>query len=183
MISNIPEVAQKVTEHEEVFYQSAEFWVGFAFVLVCILLFSPLAKAISQMTTSRITRIKDELRKAEDLKLEAQKLYADYERKYAQTDSEVAQIISEQENIISENKDRKTHELNQMLKQKQIEADARIELVFNQINSEIKTKVSQRTMEILHTVIKKDLTLKDHERLINASIDNLKTINLGKNNG
>lgn len=176
----MPEVAKTVTEHEEVFYQSTEFWVGVAFVLVCVFLFSPLVKAIGQMTSKRISRIKDELRKAEDLKLEAQKLYADYERKFAQTDNEVAQIISEQEDIIAENKDRKTHELNQMLKQKQAEAEAKIELAFNQINSEIKTKVSQRTMEILHTVFKEKLTSKDYEKLIDTSIDNLKTLNLGK---
>lgn len=180
MVSNIPEVAKTVIEHEEVFYQSAEFWVGAAFVLVCVVLFSPLIKVIGQLTSKRITRIKDELRKAEDLKLEAQKLYADYERKFAQTDNEVAQIVSEQEAVIAENKDRKTHELNQMLNQKQAEAEARIELALNQINSEIKTKVSQRTMEILHAVIKEKLTSKDYEKLVDASIDNLKTLNLGK---
>lgn len=180
MVSNIPEIAKTVTAHEEAFYQSAEFWVGAAFVLVCVALFSPIVKVIGQMTAKRITRIKDELKKAEDLKLEAQKLYADYERKFAQTDDEVAQIVTEQENIISENKDLRTRELNQMLKQKQAEAEARMELAFNQINTEIKTKVSQKTMEILYTVIKENLTPKNHEKLIDASIDNLKKLNMGK---
>ena len=89
---NITELSTHAIEHHEVFYKSAEFWVGASFVLVVALLYKPLISVIKSAIFSRIERIKNELQEAEELKLKAQELYAKYERNLLNIDDEIAHI-------------------------------------------------------------------------------------------
>ncbi len=162
--------------HEELFYQSAEFWVAIAFVLIVIMLIKPIVRVFSGLITKRISRIKTELEEAENLKLEAQKLYADYERKLAETDKEIAQIISERENIINETREKKIAELNIFLQRKQNEANSKIEQEFEQASKELNALISKRTIEILKQTISLKLTKTDYSHLIDSSINNIKNI-------
>ncbi len=172
--TNIAEItANELNGHEEVFYQSAEFWVGVAFVLVVGALFSPIFKVIKSQAEKRIARIKTELQEAEDLKLDAQKLYAEYERKLLNTDNEVAAIVAEENSAITEVKERRLHDLNILLNQKQREADAKIEIAFERANNEINMLVSQKTMDILQNVITQKLTRENQAKLIDNAIKNI----------
>lgn len=162
---------------EEIFYQSAEFWVGMAFILVMGALFFPLVKVTKSLIEKRINRIKNELQEAETLKIDAQKLYAEYERKLINCDAEVATIISQEEAVITEEKQRREAELCRLLKQKQNEADSKMEIASEKINAELKKEISDRTMEILQSVIKKNLTKNDYNSLIEKSINNIKNMN------
>lgn len=173
---------QEISEHQtiqeiptEAFYQSGEFWVAIAFVLVMSALLKPLLKAGKNLITKRIIRIKRELQEAESLKLEAQKLYADYERKFLNTDKEVADIIKEQENVIEETKEKKIRELNLYLQRKSNEVDNRIEREFEQVGQEINNLISNRTEEILTSVISSKLTKSDYNHLIEKSINQIKS--------
>lgn len=172
------EISEQLTSPEiptEAFYQSGEFWVAIAFVLVMSFLLKPLLKAGKNLITKRIIRIKRELQDAESLKLEAQKLYAEYERKFLNTDKEVADIIKEQENVIEETKEKKIRELNSYLQRKSNEVDNRIEQDFEQVGQEINNLISNRTEEILTTVISSKLTKSDYNHLIEKSISQIKT--------
>ncbi len=166
--------------HEELFYQSAEFWVAVAFVVIIALLFRPVTKVISGMIAKRIIRIRKELQEAENLKLQAQKLYAEYERKFMNTDTEVAEIVKEREAVIEETKEAKLRELNIFLQRKQNEVDSRIEQAFDQAGNEINAMVGARTAEILKSVISSKLTKSDYNRLIENSINNIKDVTLAE---
>ncbi len=172
--ANIP------VEHEELFYQSAEFWVGIAFVLVVAALFKPGVKAVKGLIIKRIARIKNEFQEAENLKLEAQKLYAGYERKFLDADDEVARIIAEEEAVIADTKERKIQELNRTLAQKQREVEGRIELAFEQANKEINTLISSQAVNILKKAISSKLTKSDYNRLIDNSIETIQKTALYK---
>ena len=165
--------------HEELFYQSAEFWVGAAFVLLIVALFSPMAKILKKMMQQRINRIKDELAEAENLKLDAQKLYADYERKFINTDNEVAQIIENQTNTINQTKEKKTAELNSLLKHKQMLAEAKVTQRYKQEQAEINKLIGQKSLVILDDFLKYKLTKNDYNQLIENSIDNVKNLKIG----
>lgn len=169
---------QEVSSHGEPFYLSAEFFVGVAFVVVVAFLFIPVKKALNALIFQRIARIKNDLQEAENLKLEAQKLYAEYERKLLNKDAEVAEIISEEENFIAEKKENKTRELENFLKQKQIEAESRISLALEQANIEINNAVANRAMDILTTIFQSGLSAKEYNQLIDNSINRLKKIPL-----
>ncbi|MCM1324561.1 MAG: hypothetical protein NC218_10595 [Acetobacter sp.] len=170
-------VAEKI-EHEEIFYQSTEFWVSFAFIVVVVLLVSPLTKAVSGMMKQRINRIKSELQTAENLKLEAQKLYAEYERKFQNTENEVNTIIENEKTAIAEEKERKMHALEVLLKQKNIEAEAKIEMAAMRVNNEINAQISDRTMEILKNIFQSKINENEHRELINRSLKNLEAIKI-----
>lgn len=172
-IVNISEIATHTVEHHEVFYKSAEFWVGASFILVISLLYRPLLQIIRNLIFSKINRIKNELQEAENLKIKAQELYAKYERSLLNIDDEIAQIISNEDAIILETKERKLKELNTLLANKQKEVDAKIERAFNKASSEIKTIISSTTINMLKSVIKTKLTTKDHSLLVDKSIKNI----------
>lgn len=167
-------------ENEEIFYQSAEFWVSFAFVVVVLLLISPVGKAITGMMKQRIERIKDELQTAENLKLDAQKLYAEYERKFLNTENEVNAIITGEQAAIADTKKRKIRALDLMLKQKDIEADAKIEMAFERLNNEINTLISKRTTEILQNVFQTQISEIEHRKIINNSLKNLEAMKINE---
>lgn len=159
--------------HEEIFYHSAEFWVGATFVLVMALLFVPAVRTVKQLITQRIERIKGELQEAEDLKLDAQKLYAEYERKFINTDSEVAEIIENQKEIIAQNKEKKLKELDAILKQKETDATARVQQSLDQAKKEVNTLISQKSLDIVTQAIKLKFTESDYKRLIDNSLNQL----------
>lgn len=165
-------------EHEEMFYQGAEFWVGVVFVLVVGFLFPLAKKAISTAIRQRITRIQKQLQDAENLKLDAQKLYAEYERKFVNTDNEVAEIIANQKEIIEQTKQKKIQELNQLLRQKQNEAESKIEQEFSVAYAEVNTLIYRKTLNILHQVIQFRLTSEDYQKLIDNSIDNIEKMEI-----
>lgn len=160
------------------FYYSEEFWVSVAFVLVVIGLFIPVSKKILSLLQNRINRIKKELQDAENLKLEAQELYAKYERSLMHIDDEIAQIISNQEDIIEETKQIKIKELNNLLNQKQKEADAKIKSSFQEVHKEIREKISQKVNVILSKVLV--LSAKEKSALIDKSISNIIKIDVKK---
>lgn len=179
----VENVTETVVEHEEVFYQSAEFWVSVVFVLVVGILFMPAVRLIKNMTRQRIERIKGELSDAENLQIDAQKLYADYERKFINAEKETEEIIVNQQNFISQMKENKFNELDQLLNRKQNEVNARIELASEQLKTEINTKICQKALNILYQVIKSKLTKNDYNKLIDDSIKNIKKIEIGGENG
>lgn len=173
MSSNIIEAVEHVTEHEEVFYLSAEFWVSVAFILTIIAIIKPALKVINNLINGRINRIKNELNKAEILKHDAQKLYSDYERKLFNLDNEINDIINEERLIISEDKEKKTRELDAILRKKQVEIDGKIELMYEQTKTEINKLIADKTFTIIEAIIKKKITKSIHNKLIDKTINNI----------
>ncbi len=169
--------------HNEPFYLSAEFWVGVSFVLVIIIIYKPLTNAIKNLITKRIERIKEEFKNAENLKLDAQKTYAEYERKLSNLDDEINKIISEENLVIEETKQQKLKELDSLLKQKQIELDAKLEIAFEKASKEINTQIKNKSMDILHSVIKNKLKKQDHTKLIDKSISHISKIDFNFDEG
>ena len=157
----------------EPFYQSAEFWVGVAFVLVVVFLFKPVSKALKNLLNARRERIIKELEDAASLQDEAQKLLARYERQYLNTKSEVQQIINQTQSELSSYRQRKTDELESELFKKQKEADLIIEAAIDKTRSEMNDAISKKTIEIVITRLQKELTKKERSKLIDQSITNI----------
>lgn len=76
----IDNTAAELDGHHEVFYQSAEFWVAMAFVLVVAALARPIGRTVIALLKKRIARIIARIREASALQEDAQKLLADYEK-------------------------------------------------------------------------------------------------------
>lgn len=167
--------------HEEIFYQSAEFWVGIAFVFALAISFSSVVKLIKSIINKRIQRIKKELQDAETLKIDAQKLYAEYERKFQNMDKEIAEIIANQQEVITQTKAQKMREFEHLLKQKETDTTAKINYAYTQAKTEISKKVIEKAINIISTAIPAKLDKKDYDNLITQSISNIEKCSLGLN--
>ena len=180
----LKEEAAEIIEHEEYFYQSGEFWVSVAFVLLIACLFSPMLKIIKKAINGRIQRIKDDLQTAETLKIDAQKLYAEYERKFQNTDKEVAEIIANKQEAIEQTKAQKIHGLELLLKQKEREADAKINYIYTQAKAEINKRVIEKAVNLVSSAAAMKLNKKDYDKLISQSISNIEKypLNIKNNN-
>ena len=70
--------------------------------------------------------------------------------------------------------------LDLMLKQKDIEADAKIEMAFERVNNEINTLISKRTTEILQNVFQTQISEIEHRKIINNSLKNLEAMKINE---
>jgi len=150
---------------------------------VVALLFPLIFKVLKRTALDRIERIKKELEDAENLKLDAQKLYADYERKFINTDNEIAEIVQNEEETIKKTKEVKISELDKLVKHKQSLAEAKIDERYKQEQLNINRLVCQKALVILDDVCKNKLTKKDYNKLIDASINNIKNLEMEEING
>ena len=76
------------------FYQEAHFWVDLAFLLVVVLAWRPVSRAIAAALDARAAKIKARLDEAHKLREEAQELLATYQRKQRDAMKEAEEIIA-----------------------------------------------------------------------------------------
>lgn len=98
-VEDVENIIKTTTEeiagsHHEVFYQSAEFWVGMAFCVVVIALFIPIKKLLSGLLQKRIDGVVDRIESAAKLRDEAREVLAGYEQKLENID-EIASSMAE----------------------------------------------------------------------------------------
>ena len=178
-ITDLIEDVAAMPEVEEAFYMTAEFWVSVTFVIVAVILYSPLAKKAKELVQKRIDRIKKELSDAENIKLEAQKLYADTERKLANVDNETEDIIKNKKYLIEETKRKKISELNYTMQRKKADLEAEIEQINIQLGQEIKDMVCQKAVRTLCQLIRVKLTKNEYSSLIDSSIKRIEEMKIG----
>ena len=156
---------------EEVFYQTAEFWVGFAFILVVVLLFKPLGKMLKSMLVKRRSEIIDQITQAEHLRDDAQKLLAQYEKKFLHAKDEANEILERSEKEIELLKNDELQKLEQDLEIRRKEVENSIALSAEKVRNEINKTIASLAVDKVKKHIHTHLTPADHEKLIDASLD------------
>ena len=161
------------THHSKIFYQSPEFWVGMAFVLVVVFLAKPISKIAKNFFTKRRDDIINRINEAEKLRDEAQELLSQYERKFLHAKDEAKSILdkatAEIENITE-------YELNKIEKElilKQKETDKNIEASIENIKTELSTLAVTKALCMVNKYIQNNFDKKQHETLIDKSIKNI----------
>lgn len=162
--------------HHEIFYKSAEFWVGMAFVVVVIGLFSPLKKALSSLIKGKIDSVVKRIDDAASLRDEARKLLADYEQKVEDLNFKTNSIVKDAEDKAKEFTESELKKFEKELSAQEKSAESLIELRKEQIISETTGLVVERTMEILHQVLSNKLDDKIKSELADASIKSLEQL-------
>ncbi len=158
---------------EEIFYKSAEFWVGFAFILVVVLLFKPLGKALKAMLLKRRNEIIDQINQAEQLRDDAQKLLAQYERKFLHAKDEADEILIRSEKEIEFLKNAELQKLEQDLASRRQEVENGINAAVEKVKNEINQKIAALTVKKVKDHIHTGLSTTDHEKLIDKSLDKI----------
>ena len=161
----IENTAEQLHGHEEIFYQSAEFWVGVAFVLVVLLLAGPVGRLVRSMLNKRIDNITKRIHDAAELRDEAQKLLADYEKKFLNADKEAQAILNKSQKEIEYLKKENLAKLEEEMKIKEKEAEDRITASKEKAAREISDLTSELTIKTV-----KNLDAKTQNKLIDDSI-------------
>lgn len=166
----IENTAEQLHGHEEIFYQSAEFWVGVAFVLVVLLLAGPVGRLVRSMLNKRIDNITKRIHDAAELRDEAQKLLADYEKKFLNADKEAQAILNKSKKEIEYLKKENLAKLEEEMKIKEKEAEDRITASKEKAAREISDLTSELTIKTVKAAIVKNLDAKTQNKLIDDSI-------------
>ncbi len=166
----IENTADQLHGHEEIFYQSAEFWVGVAFVLVVLLLAGPVGRLVRSMLNKRIDNITKRIHDAAELRDEAQKLLADYEKKFLNADKEAQAILNKSQKEIEYLKKENLAKLEEEMKIKEKEAEDRITASKEKAAREISDLTSELTIKTVKAAIVKNLDAKTQNKLIDDSI-------------
>ncbi len=166
----IENTAEQLHGHEEIFYQSAEFWVGVAFVLVVLLLAGPIGRLVRSMLNKRIDNITKRIHDAAELRDEAQKLLADYEKKFLNADKEAQAILNKSQKEIEYFKKENLAKLEEEMKIKEKEAEDRITASKEKAAREISDLTSELTIKTVKAAIVKNLDAKTQNKLIDDSI-------------
>ena len=166
----IGNTAEQLHGHEEIFYQSAEFWVGVAFVLVVLLLAGPVGRLVRSMLNKRIDNITKRIHDAAELRDEAQKLLADYEKKFLNADKEAQAILNKSQKEIEYLKKENLAKLEEEMKIKEKEAEDRITASKEKAAREISDLTSELTIKTVKAAIVKNLDAKTQNKLIDDSI-------------
>ena len=162
--------------HHEIFYKSAEFWVGMAFVVVVIGLFSPIKKALNSLIKGKIDSVIKRIDDAASLRDEARKLLADYEQKVEDMDSKTNSIIKEAENKAKEFTKNELQKFEKELATQEKDTESLIEVRKEQIISETTGLVAGRTMNILKRALSNKLNDKIKSELVDESIKSLEQL-------
>lgn len=158
----------------EPFYLEAEFWVGAAFVLVVLGLARPVGKALVAGLKRRSEIIAQSLQDAVALKEDAQRLLAEYERKFRSAEKEANDILLKSEREIENIKRESLAKLDDEMKVKERETQARVKAAENDAAREIAENTADLTLKIVRKILQDSMDEKVKSQLIDSSINNLK---------
>ena len=179
-VTNVSQMIEKTSAESvfesggthEVFYASAEFWVGVAFVLVVIVLSKPVFRVLKSLLNRRRNRIIDEMNEAANLKLDAQNLLARYERLFLNTQNEIDALVADIQKEFQAYAASQKQLLENELKQNELKAEREVEAAIEKIRDEINLQIAQKTMDIVLKRLK-NIDSKQKSKLIDESIDNI----------
>ena len=161
------------THHSKIFYQSPEFWVGMAFVLVVVFLAKPISKIAKNFFTKRRDDIINRINEAEKLRDEAQELLSQYERKFLHAKDEAKSILDKATAEIENITEYELNKIEKELDNKQKEVDRNIEASIENIKTELSTLAVSKALCMVNQYIQNSFDKKQHETLIDKSIKNI----------
>lgn len=170
VVQVVESVEHQISGHGGAFYENPEFWVAMAFVLVVLVLSRPIARLLGELLNRRIEAIADRITEAQKLNEDAQKLLSEYEKKYLNAEKEARNILRRSEKEIELLKEERLKKLEADMEIRQKEAEQRIKATQEAAVKEIMALTSEAAIRALKEVLARDLTKKEQDRLIEASI-------------
>jgi len=153
----------------------ATFWVSISFFIFCgVLIYLKVPHKINNSLSEQIDQIKDDLDKAERLKVEAKNLLSDYENKISKSKKETQEIIR----LAKESSDKiileKTKNFYQILEDKKKNVQQKITLMREKALKDIKNASVKISIEAVKHLIKNSIDAKKVENLYKKSLEQTK---------
>ncbi len=162
--------------HETGLLMDASFWVALSFVLFAIILWKFGKQAVLSALDARIENIKDDIKTAENLRIEAQELLAQYQRKQRDAEKEAARILDEAKKGASEIKKEAEKELKETIKRKEQQLEERVARLKQNAVEEIQAYAADLAIKATTEIVMESLDKKSNERLVDEAIDDMKNI-------
>lgn len=183
-VSDVENIIQTTTAEiaggsHEVFYLSAEFWVGMAFVVVVAALFFPLKKVLQGMLQKRIDGVVSELDEAAALRDEARRLLADYEQRTDDVKADSEALVRKARKEAAAFCGREVKKLEKELSAQEKYADEIIRAHKDRMTAESSRLVAAKTAEILRRAVRENLTDEAKSALADASIKAIASLKQG----
>ena len=177
-VSDVGNIIKSTTEeisglHSEAFYQSPEFWVGAAFVLVVIFLFSPIKKVLRTILQNRIENVVAKIKEAADLRDEARQLLADYEEKTENLTEKTQEMVNNAQKAADDFQQQEIEKFKSELATQEKYTESVIKAYRDKIIAESSLEIVNKTSEILNNTLRDNLSEQAKKELINESIENI----------
>ena len=175
-VSDVGNIIKTTTEeisngHHEIFYQSAEFWVGVAFIAVLCFLYKPIRKVLSTLLQKRIDGVIAQIKEAEQLRDEARNVLADYEQKIDSMQLSADRMIKKAQKDAKDFKSAELKKLENDLAIQEKYTSTVIKSYEQKMVNESSMMVVNKAMRVLKVVIADKLSAKDQKSLIDKSIE------------
>jgi F-type H+-transporting ATPase subunit b len=157
-------------------FQSAEFWVGVAFVIFWGLMFylGVPGKVFNQLD-SRGKRISDELAEAKRLRQDAERLLKEYEAKRAAAEREAADIVSSARDEAERLARDAQEKLTDFIARRTASAEAKIAQAEAQASAEVRAAAVDAAIKASERVLRDEITGPTAASLLTSSLNDVRT--------
>lgn len=150
---------------------SAEFWSGFAFILVVGMFIRPLLRGLNKWTEKQVALIRQEQNTARDVLKKAEEMKKKYEKAYQNRFIEKQKLMREADNEIIL-LDEETHQLTtDRINHKKQEIELRLKMIEENGRQDIKSKLLTQILTDTRRHLKKQEADEDIEKVLQQAMN------------
>ena len=153
--------------------QSTTFWVSVSSLIFVVVAYIKAKHIIISKLDDRIRAIKDDIHKAESLRLEAQDILARYERRHQVSMEESEKIINNAKENAADIKKYIEDETNRIIEGKEQQLSQRLNRMRSDMMKEINTETAALAAQATLSLLEENLDKKVNTELLNETIATL----------
>jgi len=157
-------------------FSDPQFWVAVAFFAFIIAIFNPIRKILVSNLDNQINQITNNINEAENLKNEAKITLSEIKQRQSDVQKETEELKIEAKNKISQIEGIAEKKLSDQIQKRQNLAEAKINQLTRDANSEIHNHITSTSIEAAIKVLEKKLNKDEKQKLINSSINELNDV-------
>ncbi len=157
-------------------FSDPQFWVAVAFFAFIIAIFNPVRKILVSNLDNQKKQIANNINEAENLKNEAKITLSEIKQRQSDVQKEIEELKIEAKNKISQIEEIAEKKLSDQIQKRQNLAEAKINQLARDANSEIHSHITSTSIEAAIKVLEKKLNTEEKQKLINSSINELNNV-------
>ena len=162
--------------HDTSLLENTSVWLGVSFVIFVFILWKMASESIAAALDKRADTIRQDMEKAENLRVEAQELLAQYQRKQRDAEKESARILDDAKKNAYQIRKTSEKELKELIALKETQLQERIDQMKAQAASDIQSYAANLAIAATREIISEQMNKKTQDALVSDSITNLKNI-------
>jgi len=153
--------------------QDTNVWVLISFILFVFIFIRYGKDKVLSSLDSKIASIKDELKTAENLRIEAQELLAEYQLKRGDAMNEAADIIARAKDHAEVLRLKSEEDLAETMKRREAQLEKKLRRIEQNAVMEIKAYTAQLAINAAKDVLSQELDLKTDKKIIDNTLNTI----------